>query len=100
MSVQIATSHGCVQIQGEMTVYSAAELKPALLGALPVASQVERIDLAGVAEFDCAGLQLLLASLRRASANGTPLRIVAASAAVREVLQLCGRSDLLAEVAP
>ena len=100
MSLHIATSHGCIQIQGDMTVYSAAELKPALLSALPVASEVERLDLAGVGEFDCAGLQLLLASLRRASADGTPLRIVAASAAVREVLKLCGRTDLLAEVAP
>jgi anti-anti-sigma factor len=100
MSVQLAATHGCIRIQGDMTVYSAAELKPALLNALPVASQAERLDLSAVGDFDCAGLQLLLASLSRARSNGTPLRIVAVSTSVREVLELCQRADLLAELAP
>jgi hypothetical protein len=42
---------------------------------------------------------LLLASLRDVAARGASLRIHAASAVVREVLELCQRADLLREVA-
>jgi anti-anti-sigma factor len=99
MSTRVESSDGRIRVAGEMTVYTAAELKPALLDALSAAGKAADLDLASVEEFDSAGLQLLLASVRDATARGTSVRILAASAAVREVLELCQRADLLREVA-
>ncbi len=44
-------------VQGNMTIYEAAADKPALLGALTDATEME-IDLSSVVEMDTAGLQL------------------------------------------
>jgi anti-anti-sigma factor len=99
MSIRVEGSDGRIRVAGEMTVYTAAELKPALLAALSAAGNAAGLDLASVAEFDSAGLQLVLAGARDAAAKGTSLRILAASTAVREVLALCQRADLLEEVA-
>jgi anti-anti-sigma factor len=99
MSIHVEGSDGRIRVAGEMTVYTAAELKPALLAALSATGDPAGLDLASVAEFDSAGLQLVLAGVRDAAAKGAHLRILAASAAVREVLELCQRADLLEEVA-
>jgi anti-anti-sigma factor len=99
MSTRVEVAGGCIRIAGEMTVYTAAELKPALVELLAAAPNAAALDLASVAEFDSAGLQVVLASLRDANAKGATLRIVAASTAVREVLELCHRAELLTEVA-
>jgi anti-anti-sigma factor len=99
MSTRVEMAGGCIRVAGEMTVYTAAELKPALVEALATADNIAGLDLASVEEFDSAGLQLLLASLRDATGKHANLPILAASAAVREVLELCHRADLLREVA-
>ena len=96
---RVELSNGRIRITGEMTVHTAAELQPALIKALSKAKGAASLDLASVEEFDSAGLQLLLASVRDATANGANLRILAASAAVREVVELCQRADLLRDVA-
>jgi anti-anti-sigma factor len=77
----------CVRIRGELTVYRAAALRPALRdlarrrGALT-------LDLTHVTEMDTAGLQLLLAFRREANERDGTVRIEAAAPAVRELLQL------------
>jgi anti-sigma B factor antagonist len=86
------TSQGtvaCLAVEGEMTIYRAAELKPVLLDAVRTQDS-PALDLSGVCEFDSAGVQLLLASRLEAARLGKPFAVVAASPAVREVLALLG----------
>lgn len=75
-----------LRLDGEMTVFRAAELK-ALLAAQPDALE---LDLSAVSEFDTAGVQLLLMQRRLAACRGAALRLQAPSAAVRDLLQLYG----------
>ena len=76
-----------LRLSGELTIYRAAELKPLLLQALDSAAQLE-IDLSEVSEIDTSGVQLLMATKRRAQALGHELRLSAHSAPVVEVLEL------------
>lgn len=50
---------GCLAINGELTVYQAAEAKRVLLEVTNT-DCLRSLDLSGVTEFDSAGLQLLL----------------------------------------
>ena len=79
----------CLAVEGELTIYRAAELKPALLEAVHTHA-VPALDLSAVTEFDSAGLQLLLVAHREAARLGKPLRIAAASPAVRDAFALLG----------
>ena len=76
-----------VCIEGEFTIYRAAELKPVLLDAVARKSVVE-VDLSQVSEFDTAGLQILMLAKRSAVAAQRELRLVRHSPAVVDVLQL------------
>lgn len=88
-----------LSIDGEMTIYRAAELKeriarafhgsseeafPAALGA----NHDVDLDLSEVSELDAAGLQLLLLFNRRACMGNRRLRLVAPSEAVTNALAL------------
>lgn len=85
-------------IEGEMTIYRAAELKelmapfydPAARAAAPRA-----IDLSGVTEIDCSGVQLLALARREAAQAGRELDLEKPSAAVAEVFTLLGASPML-----
>jgi anti-sigma B factor antagonist len=86
------TSQGaaaCLAVEGEMTIYRAAELKPALLEAVRT-HDAPALDLSAVTEFDSAGLQLLLVARREAERLGKRLAVNAASPAVRDVFALLG----------
>lgn len=74
-------------VDGELTIYRAAELKPVLLSALDGASQVE-IDLGRVTEVDTAGMQLLLLAKRTAQSRNIALHLVAHSPAVLDAIEL------------
>ena len=76
-------------VEGEMTIYRAAELKPALLDTVR-AHDTPALDLANVTEFDCAGLQLLLMARREAARLGKRLALVAPSPAVLDACALLG----------
>ncbi|MBK1689658.1 STAS domain-containing protein [Rubrivivax gelatinosus] len=69
-------------IEGELTIYRAAELRQALLAALDQHGADLEVDLAGVTEFDSAGVQLLMAAAKSAAARGGVLRLVRHSPAV------------------
>lgn len=79
----------CLAVEGEMTIYRAAELKPALLEAVH-AHEAPEIDLSAVTEFDSAGLQLLLLARREAGHLGRRLKLTAPAPAVRDVFALLG----------
>jgi len=73
-----------LRIQGELSIYRAAELKQVLLDD-PAPTEV---DLSGVTEIDTAGVQLLMLAKRTAQAHQRELRLVAHSAAVSEAFEL------------
>lgn len=80
----VPTAVEVLRIEGELSIFRAAELKPVLL---PPAALTE-IDLSGVTEIDTAGLQLLLLARRAAQAQGQALRLVATSPTVDELFTL------------
>lgn len=86
-------------IEGELSIYRAAELTQALNAWVQQAAQTHgciALDLHEVSEIDCAGLQLLLSVQRSAQALGVPFQLHAASTAVLDVLQLTALQDLAA----
>ncbi len=74
-------------VEGEMTIYTAAENKAALFDQLDECKELE-LDLSVVNEMDSAGLQILLMLKREAAVKGKQLRLVNHSQAVFEVLEL------------
>lgn len=76
-----------LRIEGEMTIYRAAELKQVLLASLDQTEELE-IDLAAVTEFDSAGVQILILAKRQALARQRKLRLIAHSPAVLDVFEL------------
>ncbi len=73
-----------LRIEGELTIFRAAELKPTLLAEpLP-----RTIDLSGVTELDSAGVQLLMLAKKAALAQQRELALVGHSPAVLEVFEL------------
>jgi len=81
------TAH--VSLDGELTIYTAAELSAELLPRLGATPQMQ-IDLSQITEMDGAGLQLLIMVTREASKAGTALTLTGHSKAVLETLQLSG----------
>ena len=85
----MSTSPTCLRIEGELTIYRAAELAAAMKAALaesPAGAAFE-LDLSEVTEMDCAGVQLLVAARRSAGDSGRTLRISGSSPAVDEVFR-------------
>jgi anti-sigma B factor antagonist len=75
-------------VQGDMTIYTALELKDELLSPLGAAHKVE-LDLAAVSEIDSAGLQLMVLLKTEAKQQGKTLNITSHSPAVLEILEFC-----------
>lgn len=90
MPIRAETHDGVslLHLEGDLTIYTAAELKAELMPHL-AQRQEREIDLSGVSEIDCAGLQLLILAKREAARHATPLRLSGHSRAVLEVLDLC-----------
>lgn len=83
-----------LEIQGEMTIYTAAEQKSQLLNALAANDELE-INLAQVSELDTAGTQLLLLAKREAKSQQKVLRFTNPSNAVLDLVELANISNLL-----
>lgn len=83
-----------LRIEGEMTIYSAAELGQRIAAAIGGASGGARLDLSQVTEIDTAGLQILLMARKLARRHGG-LSLVAPSARVQALLRLCGLEDMI-----
>jgi anti-anti-sigma factor len=76
-----------IAIDGELTIYRAADLKITVLEALRKARVLE-VDLAGVTELDTAGLQVLMLAKNAAAADGRELRLLNHSPAVVEIVEM------------
>lgn len=83
-----------VRLDGELTIYRAAELKDVLVEALGCHPRLA-IDLSGVAEIDTAGVQLLLLATRQARADERELSLVAPSPAVMQAVDLLDLGETL-----
>lgn len=75
------------RIEGEMTIYNAAACRQQLLACLEDCRGAE-IDLAGVSDIDSSGVQLLILAKRAGAARAAPVRLVAHSPAVQEIIDL------------
>lgn len=80
---------GPLAITGELTIYTALELKDTLLAGLSAGDELE-LDLSGVGEIDAAGLQLLVMIKKQAADLGKVLRITGHSPVVLALLNLSG----------
>lgn len=85
---QADTSTPYLGIEGEMTIYTAAQLYAELAPFLALASPLD-IDLSQVTEIDGAGLQLLMLAKRETLRTGVALQLRGHSPAVLEVFELC-----------
>lgn len=81
-------------LDGALSIYTAADTKSQLTTALQGAIALQ-IDLSQVEEFDCAGLQLLLATQAHAQRMDISLRFIGASAPIVELLHLSGLAGQL-----
>lgn len=75
-------------LDGELTIYTAAERRAGLLAWLDAGGSV--LDLSQVTDCDTAGVQLLVATRHTLEARGRSLSLRAASAAVRDALAAYG----------
>ena len=80
---------GRITIAGELTIYTALELKDKLLVGLSTNEELE-LDLSGVGEIDAAGLQLLVMIKQQASVLGKVLSFTGHSPVVLDLLDLSG----------
>ncbi len=76
-----------LSIAGDMTIYSAGDLKQALLSASQGSRTVE-LNLANVTDLDTAGIQLLVLVKREADRDQKAFVIIEPSDAVRAVLDM------------
>jgi len=98
-TTRIESAADGIRIIGEMTVYTASQIKQPMVDAVAAAAANVQLDLSGVSEFDTAGVQLLLLVHREALARGRTLQFGAVSDIVREVLTLWGALGLLMDAA-
>lgn len=87
MKITSKTKNGIcrLQLEGEMTIYTAFEMKAQLLRHLAKVKELE-VDLSQVTEIDSAGLQLLILLKRETAARGALLRLIAHSTPVTDVI--------------
>lgn len=76
-----------ISLDGELTIYRAADLKVSVLEALRKTRALE-IDLSGVIELDTAGLQVLMLAKQTAAAEQRELRLLQHSPAVVEIIEM------------
>lgn len=89
-----------LQLDGEITIYTAMELKKTILDALGECEQALRLDLSAVTELDTAGFQLLVMAKREAERRGKSFRIEAISPATEELIRLYNMAGYFGHVFP
>jgi len=95
MSVQIIRHDKVIAIEGEMTIYFAAEMKEQLLAMLEAEHGDVVLDLARVTELDTCGLQMLLMVHAVARAADRSFGLRSPGTTVADVLRLSGLNDWL-----
>jgi anti-sigma B factor antagonist len=79
-----------VEIHGEIDIFSAPGLRDELLRVIRRYGPQLALDLAGVTFMDCAGVNVLLATCRRAGLEDGSVDVIRASPRVRRVISLLG----------
>jgi anti-sigma B factor antagonist len=79
-----------VEIHGEIDIFSAPGLRDELLRVIRRHGPQLALDLAGVTFIDCAGVNMLLATRRRAGLEDGSVDVIRASPRVRRVISLLG----------
>lgn len=77
-----------IRLHGDLDIYAATQVKERLLPLISQHRQVE-IDVAGVSDIDCAGVQLLLAAKQLASSADHLLKLSWHSRPLIDALELC-----------
>ncbi len=90
---RIVEEGSAVCVSGDLDMVGGTELDRVLTRVQGDRGDVE-LDLGDVSFVDSTGLRSLLAANRRAGAGGGSLRIVAASPAVRRLLEITATADL------
>jgi anti-anti-sigma factor len=85
-----------VAVAGEVDVCNECALQHALLQIMREHGARLLLDLSGVSFIDCAGLQALLLTQRRAELRGGFMRLTSTSAWVRRIIDLTGTGEALA----
>lgn len=87
MKISAKTKNGIcrLQLKGEMTIYTALEMKAQMMLHLGKAKELE-VDLSQVTEIDSAGLQLLILLKRETASQHAVLRLTAHSTPVTDVI--------------
>lgn len=91
--LQVTTFAGpslVVEIHGEIDVFSAPGLRDELLRVIRRYGPQLALDLEGVTFMDCAGVNVLLATRRRARLEDGSVDVIGASPRVRRVISLLG----------
>lgn len=88
----------CITIDGELTIFTATELRQQLLDALEIETEID-VDLSKVSEMDSAGIQLIVAAKSEAVLRNKHLHFSAPNSTVTQILALCNLSHLLDEPA-
>lgn len=96
ISIEQNGSRRQARLDGEMTIFQAAELKQPLLSLLADGSDVE-IDLAQVTEVDTSGVQLMLLLKRTALEQGKTLSFTHHSPGVVAVIDLLNLGSTLGD---
>jgi anti-anti-sigma factor len=87
MSTEAPLTQVDLQIEGELNIYRAEELKRTLIEPLQAGVRLV-VNLAKVTELDTCGLQLLMLAKRTAKTAHAELQLVGHSPAVLEVFEL------------
>lgn len=100
VAIQIAESALDVLMEGELTIYTAAELRNRFMSVLANACQGMnvRIDMQAVTEIDSAGVQLLVLLKRELLTLGLLVQVVRWSRVVGETFEFVGLTEFLTEV--
>src|SRR5690349_16666329 len=79
-----------VELRGEIDIQSVPGLRDELLRVIRHCGPELALDLAGVTFMDCAGLNVLLATRRRAQLEESSVRVIRVSPLVLRVISLLG----------
>jgi len=83
-----------LRVSGEIDLYTAPTLREAALAALRQHGTTLRIDLRDVPFMDSTGIEVLLATRRRAELEGGSLTLCRLTPAVRRVIEVTGLDRL------
>jgi anti-sigma B factor antagonist len=84
-----------VEVRGEIDLQSAPRLRDELLRIIRRHGPRVAVDLSGVTFMDCAGINVLPATRRRARLEGGWMQVVRPSPAAGRVISLLGLRDVL-----